>query len=199
MMDSEIVFDSIQGTGPAAKLWEYHQNNPLFTNPLVRDIALSTLDQSDKLLVAYGNQICLYRRLRFSDVVYCIVYALDKAKRASNIERKESLLAVLKYDLHLMILKIGLNNFAAVLFSLLAKRYDQVIGISPALEQIYSQLFKSFGLELKLEDCQKIDTIVAVRQLCAELLRECDETNQGAYYLYLLASPTKRVNFGLTS
>lgn len=196
-MDSEIVMDAVQSRGASAILWKNHQNNRLFSNPLVRDIALSSLDRSDKIVLAYGNQICLYRRLRFSDVIFCMVYALDKAKRTPAFERKDVLLTALKYDLHLMILKIGLNNFAASLYSILAKRFDQLVGLSPELEQIYKGLFQGFGQDLKIEDCQKIESIVSVRQLCAELLREIDGTTQQSYLLFVCGSQSKQVGFEL--
>ena len=151
------------------------------------------MDQADKLVLTYGNQLCIFRRLRLADVLFGIVHCLDRARKCSA-ERKDILVIALMYDLHLMIMKIGLNNFTACLFSMLTKRYEQQFSVGPAFEGIYKKMFDSLAVDPKFEDAYKIENIISVRQLCAELLKEIDETTQQMYLINVTSSSNKLVD-----
>lgn len=194
-VDIEIVFDAYRSTGNSADLWNQSSDLKLYSNPIVRDLGLSSADQADRLILAFGHQIIIYRRLRFSDIVFSMVYLLNKA-RASSVERKNTLLCILQYDLHLMALKMGLNNFAACLFGILQTCLeDSRTDPSPDFCELYRSIFSDFGVEPRFEELLRMENIHAVRQTVAQLLASIDETTQQIYLLNFSYENSKSVKF----
>jgi hypothetical protein len=122
-MDSEVLVDEYTEIDAGGRLWSDTSLRKFVANPAAREIALLANGLSDRIILAYGNQIKIFRRLKFIDVLYLQLVFLDRAFGSMN-EKSSKAINIAKWDLILFILKVGLDNFCAGLIGIIIALKD---------------------------------------------------------------------------
>ena len=195
-MDSEIVMDALPETGVAGRLWLDQFTKKEVSGPVARELALLVNGLSDRLVVAYGNQLKMFRRLKFTDVLYMQLLFLHRAYSSESTHRSTAV-TVARWDLLLTALKLGLENFIAGLCALLCASRDEQYAASAPLTKIYSDIMTAFGLTSKSENLWSVDNMLGVRRLGIAMVDELEHVNPATFVQMITASQFGTVVFTL--
>jgi hypothetical protein len=186
-MDSEVLVDEYTEIDAGGRLWSDTSLRKFVANPAAREIALLANGLSDRIILAYGNQIKIFRRLKFIDVLYLQLVFLDRAFGSMN-EKSSKAINIAKWDLILFILKVGLDNFCAGLIGIIIALKDGQLAKGSALIDIYTPILTQYGIDAHFDNIYNVTTLSSVRKLSAAILQELEIVNPQTFNKFVISS-----------